>query len=153
MGVGARGADINARAGTALLVVSGIGTNAEAAWPHALPLIAAARAGPSDTGDPGRHYRQKAIMPKKMVVPTSGGIGVEAGTVLFGEERFPNINFHLHCHRLEPRIGVGFAGVSRSTCRAASPKSHVAAQDGNAFQGGGSGEGRGTDLAAPVLGL
>jgi hypothetical protein len=22
--------------------------------------------------------------------------------VLFGEERVPNINFHLHCHRLEP---------------------------------------------------
>ena len=35
------------------------------------------------------------------MVPTSGGIGVEAGTVLFGEERVPNINFHLHCHRLD----------------------------------------------------
>jgi hypothetical protein len=27
-------------------------------------------------------------------------MGLEAGTVLFGEERVPDINFHLHCHRL-----------------------------------------------------
>ncbi len=38
------------------------------------------------------------------MVPTSrGGIGVEAGTLLFGEEQVPHINFRLHCHRVAIR--------------------------------------------------
>ena len=40
-----------------------------------------------------------------------------------------------------------------STCCETSQNIHIAAQDSNVFQGGGSGEGRGTDLTAPVLGL
>jgi hypothetical protein len=47
-------------------------------------------------------YREEWSRPR-------GGIGVEAGTLLFGEEQIPHINFRPHCHR-----------VARRACRRAS---------------------------------
>ena len=58
------------------------------------------------TGDARRHYRQKAIMTKKMVVPTSRGMGVGSRDLLFGEERSSNINFRVHCHRTSREWGT-----------------------------------------------
>jgi hypothetical protein len=42
-----------------------------------------------------------------------GGLGVEAGTLLFGEEQIPHINFRLHCHRLACAESMPICASSR----------------------------------------
>jgi hypothetical protein len=86
--------------------------------------------------------RQNAIMPRRMVPTSRGGIGVEAGTLLFGEEQVPHINFRLHCHRVAMRKIMPICTRARPDRRVVHrpTKSHDEAEDGTIFQGGGSGK-------------
>ena len=114
----------------------GVGTDAEVAWPVPAPAERC-RNSPALTGPPTTksHHAEEDGGPD-----LAGGIGVEAGTVLFGEERVPNINFHLHCHRLEPYT-FGLSGnVAKKPC---------CGSGWQCFQGGGSGEGRGRRPSGP----
>jgi hypothetical protein len=139
----------DARAWAAVLVVSGIGTDAEAA-----------RAVRSAAGDRREGpflatlalQRQKPSCQEEWSRPR-GGIGVEAGTLLFGEEQAPHINFCLHCHRVAMRkLCLNCASPSLIAVSCTIPQKATMTLRIGWFSGWGLwGEVGGTDLAAPAF--
>jgi hypothetical protein len=83
----------------------------------------------------------------KMVPTSRGGLGLRPGPALWGRA--------CPAYQLASALSpVHFTSIRKSSfARVASPKSHDEAEDGTIFQGGGSGERSGTDLAGPALPL